>query len=471
MADLTPAWNEHERVARSVPQVMRSTLGAFFTPREVAVRTATEVLQRFPHGTVPKILDPACGAGALLLGCLEYAARERPDWVAPLLGGKIHGWEIERGIAEGARHVLTAAGKCLGVRVASLISCRDGLLADERELYDVVIANPPWKSFSGRQAQEIDPMLRALYAKKFGAFAGWPATHTAFAEQSARLIKREGGRLGLLLPYQIADLEGYAPLRRALAALVSVDRIIDLGENTFPGVTEPCGLFVLKAGKGDISGEPWNAQSDVGITMRAGMRHQPLPPESFGDIGVHTGNAAELLIIDKPEQGALAIREGKDVRPFAIDPPRLWLRPPKMKGTGHYARMASPERYAKTPILLRQTANRPIACRHQPAALFRNSVLACFGAPDHDIDYLIGVLNSEYVARLYRNSFRDARQRAFPQIKIEALRTIPIPSRRAAQAVYEQIVKISQALQAKKGADPALLNQLEAAVVRAYVGS
>ncbi len=102
--------------------------------------------------------------------------------------------------------------------------------------------------------------------------------------------------------------------------------------------------------------------------------------------------------------------------------------------------------------------------------LFRNSVLACFGAPDHDDDYLIGVLNSEYVARLYRNSFRDARQRAFPQIKIAALRALPVPSRRAAKSVYDEIIRISQALQAKKGADPSLLNALEAAVTRAYFG-
>lgn len=470
MADLTPAWQEHERVARGVPQVMRGTLGAFFTPRDVALRVATEVLQRFPHGTVPVILDPACGAGALLLGALEYSMKERPSWVAPLLGGKLHGWEIERGIAEGARHVLQAAGKCLGARVASLVSCRDGLLSDEREMFDVVLANPPWKSFSGRQAQEIDPMLRALYARKFGAFAGWPATHTAFAEQSARLMKRQGGRIGILLPYQVADLEGYAPLRRALAQLVSVERIVDLGENAFAGVTEPCGLFVFAAGKGDISGEPWEARADVGLTIRASMRHQPLPPDSFGDIGIHTGNAADLLLTDKAEPGALPVREGKDVRPFALDMPRLFMRKPNFQGTGHYARMAPPERYAAARILLRQTANRPIAARHHPFTLFRNSVLACFGAPDHDDDYLIGVLNSEYVARLYRNSFRDARQRAFPQIKIAALRALPVPSRRAAKSVYDEIIRISQALQAKKGADPSLLNALEAAVTRAYFG-
>ncbi len=276
MADLTSAWLEHDRVARSVPQVMRGTLGAFFTPRDVALRVATEVLQRFPHGTVPVILDPACGAGSLLLGALEYAMKERPTWVGPLLGGKLHGWEIERGIAEGARHVLAAAGKCLGAQVTSKVTCRDGLLSDETEIYDVVLANPPWKSFSGRQTQEIDPLLRALYAKKFGAFAGWPATHTAFAEQCSRLIKRVSGRMGVLLPLQVADLEGYAPLRRALAQRVSLDRIIDLGEKTFPGVTEPCGLFVFVAGKGDISGEPWNASADVGLTIKASMRHVPL---------------------------------------------------------------------------------------------------------------------------------------------------------------------------------------------------
>ena len=34
-----------------------------------------------------------------------------------------------------------------------------------------------------------------------------------------------------------------------------------------------------------MRGEPWNAQADVGMTIRASMRHVPLPPESWPELG------------------------------------------------------------------------------------------------------------------------------------------------------------------------------------------
>lgn len=464
---LAAAWAEHERAARAVSPATRDLNGAHFTPRATALRLVHETLGRFPHAQMPAILDPACGAGSLLLAAIEWASAQRPGWIAPWLGGRAVGWELDRGLCDAARRVLAAAGKCLGVAARPRIEQKDALLATDREICDVVVANPPWKSYSGRHAQDVTPERRAWFARSFGAFAGWPASHTAFAELSARLIKRQNGRIGILLPHQVADLQGYAPLRRSLANLVAVEQVVDLGERAFEGVTEPCGLFVLSAGKGDISGAAWVARADTGIVEKGLLRHQPLPEESFGDIGVHTGNAAETLLSARAEPGALPIREGKDIRPFALDAPRLYLRKVQLR-EGFYARIAPIERFKQTRIVLRQTANRPIAAKHSPQAYFRNSVLACFGAPDHDDDYLLAIFNSEYVARLHRNAFRDARQEAFPQLKIEHLRRLPVPSRRAAAKVYDEIVKLSRVLQQSRGDNPRALAQLEALVAGAY---
>ncbi|MCC6574154.1 MAG: N-6 DNA methylase [Planctomycetes bacterium] len=466
---LKPAWAEHDRVAKAVPAAIRETLGAYFTPRETALRVVHEALGKSLQAQLPLILDPACGAGSLLLAAIEWASVQKPQWVAPWLAGKAVGWELDRNIAAAARNVLTVAGKCLGVAAKPKIEQRDALMSTDREIADVIVANPPWKSYSGRHAQDITPERRAWLARTYGAFAGWPASHTAFAELSARLIKRQQARIAILLPHQVADLQGYAPLRRSMANLVTVEQVVDLGEDAFAGVTEPCGLFVLSAGKGDISGAAWVARADTGIVEKGLLRHQPLPEASFGDIGVHTGNAADALIGTRPEPGALPIREGKDVQPFALDKPRLFLRKVQLND-GFYARIAPIQRFKDTRIVLRQTANRPIAAKHTPQAYFRNSVLACFGAPDHDDDYLIALFNSEYAARLHRNAFRDARQETFPQVKIEHLRRLPVPSRRAAGKIYDDIVKLSRALQAARGDNPALQAQLEALVTKAYGG-
>jgi len=94
-------------------------------------------------------------------------------------------------------------------------------------------------------------------------------------------------------------------------------------------------------------------------------------------------------------------------------------------GEKEYCRIGKPERYLSTPILLRQTAERPIAARHQPTAYFRNSVLACNGVAGVPDEVLVAVLNSELIGSWYSQRFKDSSQRTFPQVKIKALRELP----------------------------------------------
>jgi hypothetical protein len=336
------------------------------------------------------------------------------------------------------------------------VSLRDGL--EETGEYDVVVANPPWVSFSGRHARRLDPDLKARLASRFPAFAGWPALHTAFAEQCARLTRQACGRLGLLLPMQVADLAGYAAAREAVTARLTLQHAIELGEDVFEGITEPAGLFVFGGGVG--TSRPWLPDGDAELLARA-RRFDPLPAESFGDIGVHTGNAAKLLVAR--EGDGRPLRVGRDIEPFSLAAPTHVLREVELP-EGKYARVANPARYREARIVLRQTAARPIAAKHEPWALFRNSVLACFGAPGHDDDFLLGVLNSDVVAAIHRAMFRDARQRTFPQLKIGHLRALPIPDREMG-ALYDRIATASRAVQQN---EPGARETLERLVEQAY---
>jgi hypothetical protein len=94
---------------------------------------------------------------------------------------------------------------------------------------------------------------------------------------------------------------------------------------------------------------------------------------------------------------------------------------------GHYCRIGPASRYAGTRILLRQTAHRPIAARHTSPTYFRNSVLACEGIEGVDDRALVALLNSSPVAFYHRHSQADSRQRAFPQVKVRHLASLPIP--------------------------------------------
>lgn len=444
---IADAWRIHDRLAARLSHGP----GSVFTPRAVAQRLAALTLS--PLHEAPKLVDPACGAGALLIGAVEWAANERPEWLDAWRRGGLVGWDVNAGAVDAANAALAAA---LGAD-GEWASVRDGLT--QRGSFDAVLANPPWVSYSGRQAGRLSPTRRAELASRFRSFAGWPALHTAFAEQCARLARRDSGRLGLLLPMQVADLSGYAALREAVTAHHGLEHALDLGERAFDGVTEPCGLFVFGAGG---SSRPWLTDESADVLARA-RRFRPLPAASFGDVGVHTGNAGKLLVAR--EGAGRPLRVGRDVTAFKLAPPSHVLRDVELP-EGRYARVAAEGRYRDARILLRQTASRPIAAKHAPRALFRNSVLACYGAPGHDDDFLLGVLNSDVVADLHRASFRDARQKAFPQLKMNHLRALPVPGREIG-TLYTRIANASRAVQA---GDPSAGEELARLVEWAYLG-
>lgn len=417
-------WQRHDEYARD----LACGPGRVFTPREIALRLADMTLS--PLSDPPTVVDPACGAGALLLGAVEWAASERPHWLDHWRDEGLQGWDIEPANVKACNAVLSSVG------IERVATKRDGLAAQVE--FDAVLANPPWVSYSGRHASKLDPKRKAALAACFPSFAGWPALHTAFAEQCSRLTRQAGGRLGLLLPIQMADLAGYAPARRAVTSRLTLEHVIELGEDEFAGVTEPAGMFVFGGGAG--SERAWLPDANTGLQARV-RRFQPLPAECFGDVGVHTGNAAKLLVAREGEGKAL--RVGRDIEAFKLAEPSHVLREIDLP-EGNYARVANEGRYRDAEIVLRQTADRPVAARHEPWAYFRNSVLACYGAPGHDTDFLLGVMNSDVVARIHRAMFRDARQRSFPQLKISHLRALPIPGREIG-VLYDHIANAVRA--------------------------
>lgn len=470
--NLAPAWAEHDKLARSLPPKVRQALGVAFTPRALALRLAHETLGKFPKGDCPRILDPCSGLGSLLLAALEWATVQRPDWVVPLLTNHMQGWEIARELNDGAHRVFGVAGQVLRVQPRFKLVTTDALMSDEREIADAVLLCPPFRELRGANAQSMPPDKRAWFARRFGSFASLPSLHGAFAELAGRLVKRQNGRVGMLQPYRVADVPDYAGLRRALANLLAPEQILHTSAGEIPGIDEEPGLFVFTAGKGDISGEPWTSRADQHEQLYATsiMKHAPMPAGSFCDIGINPGNSAHLLFTDKRGPGDLPVRDAGDVIAFGVRMPRYFLRGKVPKITGFYAKLSSPAVFKQVKILIRREATRVIAAKHSPPAFFRDDLIGCLGGEAYDEDYLLGIFNSEYFARLYRDSFKEGRLRAEGRITIEQLNALPVPARRAAGAAFEPIVQTSRELQKVAGKNPKLLAQLETLVRKAYGG-
>ena len=346
--------------------------------------------------------------------------------------------------------------------------------ADAGPGFDIVLGNPPWVSYTGRQKAVVSPGgLRSL-RHRFPGVERWPAAHTAFLILSAELLAKRG-RAGLVLPRQVGDLAAYGPARAAVTERARLcGPVVDAGEDAFDGVAQAVGMFSLVAGADGAPGSeapwpvvapPWIAEAGGGSRRRnsrpAGDRPDPvrrpepvrgprrrngqpaddLPdllemlagqprfePATFADPGVHSGNVARKLIApERPADAAgyAPVREGRDVAAYLCRTPRKWLCTVPSLLQGEYCRIRPEPFYRSVPIVLRQTADRPIAARHRDATYFRNSLLACAGVDGAPDTVVVAFLNSALYALLHRTASEDAKQKTFPQVKIRHLRALP----------------------------------------------
>ena len=93
---------------------------------------------------------------------------------------------------------------------------------EPRDGFDALIGCPPCAAYAGRAAQPISTTLWNHYSYVSEAFRGNRTLQSLFVHRCASLLA-QGGRLGLVVPSAMSDLEGYAPTRRVLDSLCSVD--------------------------------------------------------------------------------------------------------------------------------------------------------------------------------------------------------------------------------------------------------
>ena len=428
-------------------QTQARDLGAHYTPHAVVEHIVRTTLGPLCDGLSPhevlnlRVLDPAVGSGRFLVAALDLLARatgDSPRFRRLIATRCLYGIDVDPRAVDLARRVVAEAAGCSPDEVRRNIVVGDSLLADTAlllgvEVFDAVLTNPPWISYSGRQAGTIEAERRRLLAERFASFRRWPTTHGAFLELAAGLL-RPRGRAALVVPHQVCHLAGYEATRRAVLACCRFEPAPEeLGERCFPGVVQPAAIVYLRREASLSLPSPQERAApalawdpDDAAVLRLLERHAPAPRGTFRDPGVHTGNSAALLLHDEPGEGRVPVREGRCIHPFGLGAPRRWLDAKPRLPAGHYCRIRPTAAYLDARILVRQTANRPIAARHVEPAHFRNSVLACYGVPGLDNAALLALLNSTLLAFYHRCCHADSRQRAFPQVKVAHLQALPL---------------------------------------------
>ena len=307
--------------------------------------------------------------------------------------------------------------------------------------FSAVIGNPPYLSFSGRQAVPLDDDLREYYARRYPG-SGWQTSHGFFIAKAHSLTNR---MVGFIVPDQVGHLEGYESTRAAVTNVSSLVAIRYWGEGVFPGVVTPALTFITDKAYRDTvsiktadglntdcrirSGNAWIPPSPHADLIEK-LRAQAAPlADCFADPGVHTGNCSKKLILslDEAQPDSVPVLEGKQIARYTCRPPTKTLRLGYEASNGEYFTIRPVDRYRNAPFVIRQTASHPIVGPRRHAEYFRNSLLALYPPDDgRDVRFVVAILNSRLMRYVYRVSVKESAQKAFPQVKVGSLRSLPI---------------------------------------------
>lgn len=433
--------------------ISRKQQGMFFTPRIVVDDVTLRATRAFsdPHQPLPRVVDPACGGGAFILGVARALEQTRGIEGQPEERRKIihclYGFDIEPlAVAISELSLALWAHACKGEAslVMARFRCKDSLAFESqasRETFDLVIGNPPWVAYAGRATQPLTLERRRWLGEQYQAFRGYPTLHACFVELGARLSSH--GRVALLVPSPVADLDGYRQMRRALTRTHRVlDELVEYGQDAFEGVVQPCfGLIADASSEARESDAPFSLVerteqgghaarvSPPDVLLR--LKQLPaFPPETFRELGFQTTSVVTQELLRRGGQAeppfVFPLLEGKDVSEFRVGEPRVFLNADPEKLREARCKLRSIDEYRAVEFVVRQTAKYTIAAKHNGHA-FRNSLLAGYGSAEFGAEVMVGLLNSSLLRALHLASQRDARQKTFPQVKVAHLRALPAP--------------------------------------------
>jgi len=471
---------------RSGEPTSRRASGSYFTPRSVARSLVDECLRtpllaRVKEGTPLWLCDPAMGGGAFLLEAVAGLARVRVsagqtlDSALEEAGCTACGYDqnpLAVATAEAALFCLTGL-RDWRARLHALDSLRDEGVG-RLEGFDWVIGNPPWVAFQGRAAQKLAPDRRAWLRRTYAAFSGYPTLHGVFAERAAQLAPH--GLVSLLLPSSLSDLDGYRAARAAVAqSHVPHEPLLEYGQDAFSGVVQPC-FGLVASPRSDVpppdAGRPWRlrertrhhlgaAHQEVPAALQALASLPKLPPACFGELGLQSNRRVSSELFwrgaDPPPAFSVPLLEGRNVRAFHVAPPRLFMKPDPAVLSETRCRLRPLSDYERVGFVVRQTAAMTIAAPHN-GLRFRNSLLAGYAHDEFDVDLLVGLLNSQLLRAFHASRQRDARQAAFPQVKVAHLRSLPAPP---ATRAARDLVRASSRVLAASDAAPSSSEALE----------
>ena len=284
-----------------LPEAIRSTLGAYYTPPALAERLMDMVTEAGFDWENGRILDPACGGGAFLahtaLRMLKTFTTADPAFVLRGITMRLHGLEIDPFAAWLSQVLLEVAllDICLAanrrlsddvVEIGNALS----LPVDNQRPYDLVIGNPPYGRITLPEPQ------RCLYKRSLYGHAN---LYGLFTDLAIRWVK-PGGIIGYVTPTSFLGGQYFKALRSLLlreAPPLKMDFITER-QGVFEDVLQETMLSVYK--RAEKKKRPVTVDF-----LRPNGNEQPVFVQKVGKFALPTNGEAPWFLPRDPEHVAL----------------------------------------------------------------------------------------------------------------------------------------------------------------------
>lgn len=209
-------------LAEALEALPNKRTGRFCTPRSLALELVSQV------GTEPVDLwiDPACGAGALLLAAAELETRRTGAFDF----NRLWGFDIDRfSLAMAETVVWVAAGQPPApvgrFQMRDFLRCGAPRINSKAAAF---VVNPPWGIKPSKTA--FHAWQKRVGAKIDGVLSGELNIYTTFLLE---IVLRIGARSGFITPIHWLHRRSLAQMRNALASAGRLERVIVVRKRVF----------------------------------------------------------------------------------------------------------------------------------------------------------------------------------------------------------------------------------------------